>query len=139
MSEAELATYLAEPHLCTIATFGPKGTIHLVAMNYGFIDDAPAFWSYRKSQKTLNLERNPNITMLVDSGRRYSELKGAQLVGKAELLYDEASVLALADSMGQRYGGIAADAKASAPKRVAVRVNVDKVVTWDHSKLGGVY
>jgi PPOX class probable F420-dependent enzyme len=139
MTNEELETYLAEPHLCSIGTFGPNGTIHLVAMNYGFVDGSPAFWSYRKAQKTKNLERNPNLTMLVDSGRRYSELKGVQLVGTADLLTDEASVLALADSMSGRYGTIGGDARSSAPKRVAVKINVNKVISWDHGKLGGVY
>ena len=84
-------------------------------------------------------QRNPNLTMLVDSGRRYSELKGVQLVGTADLLTDEASVLALADSMSGRYGTIGGDARSSAPKRVAVKINVNKVISWDHGKLGGVY
>ena len=108
-------------------------------MNYGFLDGAPAFWTYGKAQKTKNLERNPAITMLVDSGRKYSELKGVQLTGHAQLLTDVDSVLALADSMGDRYGRIAEDARASATKRVAVRIVVDKTVSWDHSKLGGRY
>ena len=139
MTEEEVAAYLGEPHLCTIGTFGPGGTIHLVAMNYGFLDGAPAFWTYGKAQKTKNLERNPAVTMLVDSGRKYSELKGVQLVGHAQLLTDVDSVLALADSMGDRYGRMAEDARASATKRVAVRIVVDKTVSWDHSKLGGRY
>jgi PPOX class probable F420-dependent enzyme len=139
MTSEEVDAYLAEPHLCSIGTIGPGGTIHLVAMNYGFIDGCPGFWSYRKSQKTKNLERNSNVTMLVDSGRRYAELKGVQVVGTADVLYDEASVLKLADSMSERYGAIAEDARASAPKRVVVKINVDKIVSWDHGKLGGVY
>jgi len=77
--------------------------------------------------------------MMVDSGRKYSELKGVQLVGHAQLRTDVDSVLALADSMGERYGRMADDARASATKRVAVRIVVDKTVSWDHSKLGGRY
>src|ERR1051325_9893511 len=110
MTPDEVEAYLAEPHLCTIGTLGPGGTIHLVAMNYGFLDGSPAFWTYRKAQKTKNLERNSAITMLVDSGHKYSQLKGVQLVGHGEVRDDEASVLALAESMGQRYGAMGADA-----------------------------
>ena len=141
MSDDEVKAYLAEPHLCTIGTVGADGSVHLVAMNYGFIDDAPAFWTYRRSQKVRNLERNPNISMLVDSGKKYSELIGVQITGQAEIVEDTDRVLALFDSMGARYGnpGTGGGARDSAPKRVAVRIRPDKVVSWDHRKLGGTY
>ncbi len=139
MTDEEIAAYLAEPHLCTIGTIGPGGTIHMVAMNYGFLDGAPAFWTYQKAQKTLNLQRNPTISMLVDSGRKYSELKGVSIQGRGELITDVDSVLKLADSMGERYGRLAEDARASAPKRAVVKVVADKIISWDHGKLGGTY
>ena len=68
MTSSEIVTYLAEPHLCRIGTVGPGATMHMVAMNYGFVDDTPAFWTYRKAQKVKNLERNSSIGMLVDTG-----------------------------------------------------------------------
>lgn len=139
MTDEEIAAYLGEPHLCTIGTIGPGGTIHMVAMNYGFLDGAPAFWTYQKAQKTKNLERNPTISMLVDSGRKYSELKGVSIQGRGELITDTDAVLALADSMGQRYGKMPDDARGSAPKRAVVKVVADKILSWDHSKLGGGY
>lgn len=139
MTTDEIDAYLAEPHLCTIGTINPGGAIHMVAMNYGFLDGAPAFWTYIKAQKTKNLERDPTISMLVDSGKRYSELQGVSIQGRGELVRDTESVLALADSMAERYGMIAGDAKASAPKRAVVRVVADKIISWDHSKLGGKY
>ena len=139
MTEAEAQAYLNEPHLCTIGTVGPGGTIHLVAMNYGFIDGVPAFWTYKKAQKTKNLERDSTISMLVDSGKRYSELKGVSIQGTGELIHDEDEVMALADSMSERYGGIGADARSSAPKRAVVKVHANKTLTWDHSKLDGKY
>lgn len=116
MTPAETQAYLNEPHLCTIGTIGPGGSIHLVAMNYGFLDGIPAFWTYKKAQKTKNLERNNTISMLVDSGKRYSELKGVSIQGTGEVLHDVDSVLALAESMGDRYGSMGDDARASAPK-----------------------
>ena len=139
MSPEEVDAYLAEPHLCTIGTISPGGAIHLVAMNYGFLDGAPAFWTYHKAQKTRNLERDPTISMLVDSGRRYSELRGVSIQGRGELIRDLDAVLALADSMGDRYGMMAEDARSSAPKRAVVKVVADKIISWDHTKLGGRY
>jgi PPOX class probable F420-dependent enzyme len=139
MTEDEIAAFLAEPHLCRIGTVGPGATVHLVAMNYGFLDGAPAFWTYKKAQKTKNLERDPTISMLVDTGWKYSELKGVSLQGRGELVHDEDAVLALADSMADRYGLFPGDARASAPKRAVVRVVADKTLSWDHAKLGGSY
>lgn len=139
MTDEEIAAFLGEPHLCTIGTISPGNTIHLVAMNYGFLDGAPAFWTYQKAQKTKNLERDNTISMLVDTGRKYSELKGVSIQGRGEIITDTDAVLALADSMGDRYGRLAEDAKASAPKRAVVKVMADKILSWDHTKLGGRY
>jgi PPOX class probable F420-dependent enzyme len=140
MTGSEIDAYLSEPHLCRIGTMGPGGSIHMVAMNYGFVDGTPAFWTYRKAQKVKNLERNPAIGMLVDTGVLYHELKGVHLMGRAELLDDPASVQALWESMQQRYRMAGENpASASAPKRLVVKVHADKVLSWDHAKLAGAY
>lgn len=139
MTEAEMREYLNEPHLCTIGTIGPGGSIHLVAMNYGFLDGVPAFWTYNKAQKTKNLERDSTISMLVDSGTNYAELRGVSIQGTGEIVDDIDSVLALAESMSDRYRLDLEDARASAPKRVAVKVHATKTLSWDHRKLGGRY
>lgn len=140
MTDAQVAAYLAEPHLCRIGTIAPGGRIHMVAMNYGFLGDTPTFWSYRRAQKVRNLERDPTVGMIVDSGVRYDELKGVHLMGRAEIIDDQDLVAELGASMLQRYGPAnEAAAKASAPKRVVIKVHADKVLSWDHTKLGGAY
>lgn len=139
MTDDEIAAFLGGPHLCTIGTISPGNRIHLVAMNYGFLDGAPAFWTYKAAQKTKNLERDPTISMLVDTGRSYTELRGVSIQGRGELITDADSVMALADSMAERYGPLPGDARASAPKRAVVRVVADKTLSWDHTKLGGRY
>jgi PPOX class probable F420-dependent enzyme len=139
MTDTEVDTFLAEPHLCRIGTIGPGHAVHLVAMNYGFLDGAPAFWTYNKAQKTRNLERDATISMLVDAGRHYAELRGVSIQGRGELIQDPDAVAALADSMAERYGPLPGDARASAPKRTVVRVVAEKTLSWDHRKLGGTY
>ena len=143
MTPDEIDAYLNEPHLCRIGTIGPGGTIHLVTMNYGFLEGAPAFWTYRVAQKTKNLERNPTISMIVDSGRGYSELKGVSLMGTAEIRTDEPALAEYYESMGTRYGEMKGDtgeaARASLGKRAVVKINIEKTMSWDHSKLGGSY
>ena len=129
-----------------IATIGPSGQPHLVAMWYGFLGSKPAFWTFGKSQKIVNLRRDPRITALVEDGDRYEELRGVELVGRAEIVDGYDRVLELGLSVGDRYNGPAARSdtarpflEAQARKRVAVVIEVEKVVSWDHRKLGGHY
>jgi nitroimidazol reductase NimA-like FMN-containing flavoprotein (pyridoxamine 5'-phosphate oxidase superfamily) len=78
----------------SVATVGPDGRPHLVAMWYGFIDGAPAFWTYAKAQKIVNLRRDPRLTCMVEDGSAYNELRGVELVADAQLIEDAERVLA---------------------------------------------
>jgi PPOX class probable F420-dependent enzyme len=145
MSEEEIDEFLRGRHTMNVATIGPDGRVHLVAMWYGFTaDDRPAFWTYGRSQKILNLQRDPRITCLVETGATYSELKGVELVGTGAILDSPDDVQAIGRSVYERYSGEWSDAAAAGvaamgAKRVVVRIDVEKVVSWDHAKLGGTY
>src|SRR3712207_1972673 len=122
-----------------IATYNHDGTIHLVAMWYGFTADGrPAFETFSKSQKIQNLRRDPRITALVESGDTYDQLRGCELVGTAELSEDASVLMPIAQSVVERYMGVSDpdEAKAAAEmlahNRTAVVLNVDKIVSWDH-------
>ncbi len=80
MTEIERDAFLHERHVMNVATLGADGRIHLVAMWYGFVGDRIGFWTYGRSQKVVNLERNPTMTCLVESGETYDQLKGVELV-----------------------------------------------------------
>ena len=88
MSDAEVAAYLDEQRVLNVATIGPSGHPHVVAMWYTMLDGRPAFWTFAKSQKVVNLRRDPKITGLVESGDSYDELRGVELVGTARLIED---------------------------------------------------
>jgi PPOX class probable F420-dependent enzyme len=140
MSSEEIETFLHGRRTMTVATIGRDGWPHLVAMWYGFLDGAPVFETYRKSQKVLNLQRDDRITCMIEDGDAYEELRGVELVGRGEVIEDPEVVMAAARSVVQRYFGVPDDqidgfAAALAAKRVAVKVHVDQVVSWDHSKL----
>ena len=144
MSENEVRDFLAGRHTMNVATHNHDGTIHLVAMWYGFLGESPAFWTYGKSQKILNLKRDPRITCLVETGDKYEELRGVELVGKGVVLEDQETVQAIGRDVYTRYWGELNDAAAGGvaamgAKRFAVRIDVERVVSWDHSKLGGTY
>lgn len=145
MTAEEVDEFLSGRHTMNVATIGPDGGVHLVAMWYGFVDGRPAFETYTRSQKVLNLRRDPRITVLVEDGETYDQLRGVELVGTATVHEDRETVMACAASVVDRYFPVesAEDAQAVAEglanKRVAVVIDVEKTVSWDHRKLAGGY
>lgn len=135
-----------------LATINPDGYPHLVTMYYTLIDGKIAFWTYRTSQKALNLARDPRISCLVETGEAYFDLRGVQIQGTVETITDPDGVyqigLAIGDVMGNARTGAAADAAAGADsaaiseyvsnaarKRYGYLVEPVKVISWDHAKL----
>jgi PPOX class probable F420-dependent enzyme len=144
MSPAEVADYLAGARTMTVGTIGVDGRPHLVAVWYDFVDGAPAFWTYARAQKAVNLRRDPRLTALVEDGTSYEVLRGVELVGRGVIVDDLEVVTGLAHRLLDRYAGPMTEPArqamiASAAKRVAVRIEVEKVVSWDHRKLAGTY
>ena len=145
MTDEEIDAFLREGKTLNVATKGPGDRIHLVAMWYGFFPDgAIGYWTYGKSQKILNLRRDPTMTGLIETGDTYDQLKGVELTGKGIVLDDRDEVMAIGESVWERYTGPVDDSSRGAiatvgAKRVAVRFEVDRIVSWDHTKLGGRY
>ena len=145
MTDDEVEAFLHERQTMNIASFGPDGNIHLVAMWYGFLGANPAFETFAKSQKVLNLRRDPRITVLVEDGDVYEELRGVEIVGRAIVHDDREPLMAVAANVVERYfpidkpDDIPAIAEALATKRVCIEIVPEKIVSWDHRKLGGRY
>ena len=146
MSPEEVDAYLAEQRILNVATIGPTGHPHLVAMWYVVRDGAPSFWTFGKSQKIVNLRRDPRISALVESGESYAELRGVELRGTARIIESFDEVLEIGKGVGVKYTGPAAigpDAlpflEAQARKRVGVEIEIAHVASWDHTKLSGGY
>jgi PPOX class probable F420-dependent enzyme len=147
MTEQEIAQFLVQGRTLAVATTGSDGAPHLVAMWYTLIDGKIAFWTYAKSQKAVNLRRDPRLTCMLESGDAYAELRGVQIHGVATLIEDAERVRAVGEAIFHR--NASADGKltpaqrqiiaAQAPKRIVVIVEPTSVVSWDHAKLGGVY
>jgi PPOX class probable F420-dependent enzyme len=140
MTEKEVAAFLALRLTMSLATNGAGGWPHLVAMWYGFVGGAPGFLTYRGAQKLRNIERDPRVSCLVEDGDRYDNLRGVMLRGRAEVIADEDERLSLATNITARYQGPLDQAgietvRASIRKRVAVRIQVQDVASWDHRKL----
>jgi PPOX class probable F420-dependent enzyme len=144
MSDAEIEAFLDGRHTMNVASFNHDGTIHLVAMWYAMLDGDAVFWTFGKSQKILNLQRDPRITLLVESGDEYAELIGVEIVGQATVLTDHDDIMAVGEAVYARYFGEVTDevrpfVELTGAKRYGVRVKADRVVSWDHKKLEGKY
>jgi PPOX class probable F420-dependent enzyme len=141
MTPAEVDEFLKGRHTMSLCSVNHDGTIHAVAMWYGFVEGSIAFETKTKSQKVQNLRRNPTITCLVEDGESYEELRGVELVGRAEIIDDPDRMWELGVSVFERYNAPYTEelrpfVEAMLHKRVVIRVAVDRVVSWDHRKLG---
>jgi hypothetical protein len=145
MSTEEVAGFLGAERVMNVASNGLDGWPHVTALWFVMRDSEPWIWTYRKSQKVKNLERDDHATLLVESGFEYAELKGVMLRTRAHIEYDTERVLDFGEELFVKYqggsaGGDMRDAlRAQAAKRVAIRFEVAVTVSWDHSKLGGEY
>ncbi|MGZ4674691.1 MAG: pyridoxamine 5'-phosphate oxidase family protein [Ilumatobacteraceae bacterium] len=146
MTDDEVQAYLESERILNVATIGPTGHPHLVAMWFAMVDRKPVFWTYGKSQKVANLRRDSKMTGLVESGDSYDQLRGVELRGRGAIVDDYDAVLEIGKAVGVKYNGPSAldetalpFFEAQATKRVGVIFEVEHLVSWDHTKLGGKY
>ena len=141
MSDEEIATYLERSRTATMATIGPDGVPHLVAMWYAVVDGQIWFETKAKSQKAVNLRRDPRITVMLEDGNTYDTLRGVSMEGTAEIVDDPDRLFEVGVSVWERYNGPYSDevkplVEFMLHNRIAVRVDVQRVRSWDHRKLG---
>jgi len=148
MDDDEIQAFLDEERVLNVATIGPTGHPHVVAMWYALVDRELVFWTFGKSQKVANLRRDPKITGLVEAGDKYAELRGVEVTGTARLIEDPDEVLGIGLAVSRRYQGdvlqqggedavnfIAQQAR----KRIGVAIVRERFVSWDHRKLDVAY
>lgn len=146
LSEEEQRELLESERVVIVSSIGTRGWPHSMPLWYVLRESEIWIYTYAKSQKVKNLERDPRATLLVETGHEYGELRGIQIEAKAEIHRDLEQVYEVGKELTLRYGeGVsvedaAAEAlRAQARKRVAVRFEPRRVASWDHRKLGGTY
>ena len=150
MTDTELATYLQKSQTIIICSINKDGTPHPMPMWFGVEPGgAIVMTTFTKSQKIRNIERDPRVSLLVESGGAvYGNLKGVVLYGRAELIRDVEQVVdiltrvstkTLEDPDDKTRDGVRNAVRGTAPKRTGIRIRPERIVSWDHSKLGGVY
>ena len=150
MTDAEQSKFLAGAQTIIISSIGPGGYPHPMPMWFAVEDDgAVVMTTFTKSQKIRNIERDPRVSLLVERGTVYSELRGVVLYGKAELVREQERILDILARVSTKSAGGAGNAPnpetlrnalmATVPKRTGIRIRPEKIVSWNHGKLGGVY
>jgi PPOX class probable F420-dependent enzyme len=147
LTEGEQRELIEGERIVVVASHGPRGWPHVMPLWYVPRNGEIWVWTYAKSQKAKNLERDPRATVMIETGSEYEELRGVQIEAEAELIRDVDRVVEFAKELTIRYsegiesveGDAAAGLQAQAPKRVAIHFHPKRVATWDHRKLGGVY
>jgi PPOX class probable F420-dependent enzyme len=145
MTLEERKPYVAGARTIILCTHGPKGYPHAVAMWF-VVDEDETVWmtTYRKSQKAVNVRRDPKVALHVESGVVYDQLKGVLIRGDAELIDDPDVVFGVlkrvhAKMVGSFPQGIDEAMRAQAQKRLAIKVTPRRISSWDHAKLAGTY
>jgi PPOX class probable F420-dependent enzyme len=141
LTAQETSRFLDAPRTMIVSTIGPGGWPRQAAVFYVMDPAGPVFWSYAKAQKVRNLRRDPRISCLVEEGTDLAELRGVQLIGRAEVSFDRDVVEATWCRLTVHHqGDITTERRAAferqAAKRCVISVTTERVITWDHSKLG---
>lgn len=142
MSDDEVKAFLEQAKRAQLGTINPDGTPHIVPLSYVLVDGRVTLWTDPDSKKVRNLRRDPRLTCLIEDGAHFGEFRAVQMTGKAELAEDlETSTrvgLALFARSAPMSDQLKAAAEALAPQRVAIFIEPEKVVSWDHRRLAGV-
>ena len=144
MSEEELSSFLQKQISLQIGTINKDGSPHLTTMWYFYDGESFIFHTYTKSQKIINLQKDPRITLLTEAGSQYSDLQGIIVYGNAEIINGKDSleeVIRYMEMVGEKYikdeegAQYIEGMKLQAPKRSVVIVKPSKFISWDHTKL----
>jgi PPOX class probable F420-dependent enzyme len=141
MGDAEVDAFLTQQRSATVATIGPNGAVHLVGMWYAWLDGQVWIETKAKSQKVVNLRRDPRMSFLVEAGQTYDQLRGVALEGTGVIIEDPGTVWAVCVNVFERYNAPYTEelrpfVEVMAKNRVVVRLDADRARSWDHRKLG---
>jgi PPOX class probable F420-dependent enzyme len=143
MSEDELRRFLVQKKVVTCATIGPNGRPHLMPLWYSVDGTELQGWTYAKSQKAKNLERDPRATLQVEDGEQYHELRGVMMECDVAIERAPAAVARIGRALFARFGASGPEVdemiEKQAPKRIGMTFTPTRIVSWDHRKLGGTY
>lgn len=142
LTPEEQDAFLRATRKASLATIDQDGFPHVVAMGFVAKDGAIYMTSYAKAQKVVNIRRNPQVGVLIETGNHYAEYRGVMIRGRCEIIEETSEVAAIMQMSMAKEGKDSTprqDALSRAPKRVGLKIIPEKIASWDHTKLGGRY
>jgi PPOX class probable F420-dependent enzyme len=144
MTDDEIRSFIEGQKTVQVATINRDGTPHLVPLWFAIVDGDIVLETFTKSQKVKNLERDPRLTLLLEDGILYEELRGVSIYGTAELVKDVEKVHGLHMAVLKRNTEVPEEVlekatRSMAPKKTAIVIKAHRTISWDHRKLGGSY
>ena len=146
MSPEEVGEFLATPRTAVLSSLAKDGSPHAAGMWFVADDREIRMWTYRKSQKAVNIARDPRCAFLVEEGMAYSELRGVLVTGSVRLVTTVDDIVAIGTELYERYTlpatGVRAEEgpieeiRRQGAKRVGLVLPLEEIASWDHSKLG---
>ena len=145
MTDAEIWPFIESRQSLQVATLNKDGSVQLTTLWFAVVDGAIVFETFTKSQKIVNLKRDPRIAVLVEDGTTYDQLRGVSINARAELVDEPAEVERYAAHIVRKNNPevppemVPQAAKMMAQKRTVVVIRPERIASWDHRKLGGTY
>lgn len=141
MTDEEIDVFIEQSRTATMATVGANGAPHLVAMWYAWLDGTIWFETKAKAQKVVNLRRNDRLSVMIEDGKTYDQLRGVALEGRGIIIEDPDEIWRMGVNVFERYNGPYSEemkpfVEIMLQKRVAVKLEIERTRTWDHRKLG---
>jgi len=141
MTDEEIDVFIEQSRTATMATVGANGAPHLVAMWYAWLDGTVWFETKAKAQKVVNLRRNDRLSVMIEDGLTYDQLRGVALEGRGIVIEDPDEIWRMGVNVFERYNGPYSEemkpfVEIMLQKRVAVKLEIERVRSWDHRKLG---
>ena len=145
MTTEEVRAFLDSTYTAALSSISPDGIPHTVAMWFLPDESELRMWTYAKSQKARNLQRDPACSFMTERGEIYNELRGVQVRGRARVLTEFDDVSAIGRALYERYmlpktgipleGAVEEEVLRQAGKRIGIALSMVDVSSWDHSKL----
>jgi len=136
MTKDELANYLSAVRIARISTVN-KGKPHIAPVWYVY--DGKNFYvsTGTKTRKARNIEKNPNISLIIDSTDGMFKHKCVIVEGRAELSRKDHP-----EMTKKIYGKYLGDQGLKMPfaqellksDQYVVKINPTKILTWDYTK-----
>ncbi len=140
MTDEEIDVFIEQSRTATMATVGPNGAPHLVAMWYAWLDGTIWFETKAKAQKVVNLRRDDRLSVMIEDGLTYDQLRGVALEGRGVIVEDPDEIWTMGVNVFERYNGPYTEemkpfVEIMLAKRVAVKLEIERIRSWDHRKL----